>query len=207
MRSWDDVPFEAFLKLQPCKDDTECMAVLLGIDDDTLRKATIANVDEFIESFAWMRKPMPMILPRSINGFQIPKDLNFKTIGRYEDAKEIAAKLKPDSDGKQTVDQLRQFVQLVGIYAQPDYHDSTVEDRLAFANQFLKSPCTEVMAVANFTLARLVELNLQGLKTFPRFRTQMRKFRLVMNGFLARLAFSVRFGLWKRKLDTNRRSF
>lgn len=199
MRCWDDVSFEKFLKLQPCKDDVECIAVLIDMDPDELRKANIANVDKFLESFAWMRKPMDGILPKSINGFYLPRDLNFRTVGQFEDLKMIAATLKPDENGKQSVEQLSKFVEIVGIYTQPNYHESTIEEKTAFANQFFKSPCTEVMAVGNFTLLKLIELNLQGSKIFPRLNTLMRKFRLVMSGFRARLAFTVRFASWKKK--------
>lgn len=201
--SWDGVSFENFLKLQDCKDDTECMAVLLNIKPETLRAAKISNMAEFLKSFEWMKKPMPIILPKSINGFMIPKDLNFETIGQYEDAKELDKKLKVKEGENLTAEQLSVYTDMVAVYAMPNYNEAKPEERKEFAKQFLKSPCTEVMAIGNFTQVRLIELSLPGYQTSLRLPILMRRFKLVLKSWRARLGFWVRYFLWRRKLHTN----
>lgn len=199
--NWDGVTFGQFLKLKDCKDHADILALFLKMDAKTLRTAQIKNLPDVIQALKFMDRPMPFILPRSINGYLIPKDLNFETIGQFEDLKELAKKVGEKGEN------IAVYADMVTVYAMPDYNRANQEQRDEFTKQILNSPCTEVMAVGNFTLAKLIELSLPGSKTFRKVNILMHRFKLVLKSCRANLAFWARYFLWKKKLRTKGMSF
>lgn len=201
---WDQVTFRQGLKLIDCKDTADTLAVFLGLDPVTLRKATIKNLKEVLERINFTNQMMPTILPKSLNGFMIPADLNFQTICRYEDAKELVKKVIPEKQGDPiTAAMLENYVPIVGIYAMPHYENASIEERKEFADQFYNSPCGEVMAVGNFTVIRFSPSKINVWKLYPKVSTLMHKLRLVLTVYKTRLAFLVRYFTWKKKHRIN----
>jgi hypothetical protein len=199
--NWDGVTFGQFLKLKDCKDHADVVSVFLNMKPDTIRNAQIKNLVEVLQALRFMDRQMPMIIPKSINGFLIPKDLNFNTIGQFEDLKDLSKKVGEKGENVSV------YADMVTVYAMPDYNSSKPEQREEFTKQFFNAPCTEVMAVGNFTLVKLIELSLPGSKTFRKVNILTRKFRLVLKSWRARLAFFIRFATWKRSLRTKGMSF
>jgi hypothetical protein len=199
--NWDGVTFGQFLKLKDCKDHADVLAMFLNMKADTLRIAQIKNLADVIQALRFLDRQMPMIVPRSINGYLIPKDLNFNTIGQFEDLKELQKKLGDKGEN------IAVYADMVTVYAMPDYNSATPEQREEFTKQFFNAPCTEVMAVGNFTLVKLIELNLPGSKTFRKVNILTHKLKLVFQSWRARLGFSIRYATWKRSLRTKGMNF
>lgn len=198
--SWEQVTFRQSLGIVDAKDTADILSVFLGLEAETLRKAKIINLNEALERISFLDTTnMPALLPTKINGYPIPKDLDFQTICRYEDLKRVAQKCIPAKDEKVSAKHLENFVSLVGIYAMPNYEDASLKEQEDFSKQFFNSPCGEVMAIGNFTLMKLTVSKVKGLAIFLNLITQMRKLRLVLKSFSARLGFSLRFFIWKKK--------
>lgn len=196
--NWDDFKFGHFLAFYEAKDFADQLAIFTGLKAETLRKSKIDGLESLIERMAFMNKLMPSILPKSILGYPLPKDMNFESVCQYEDLKDISSKLP--QDGKTaTKEQIALYADMVTVYAMPDYIDSTQEQRNEWAKQVLNAPCWEVMAVGNFTLLKLLELRAKELGIYPKAAIRMRKFRLVLNALRARLGFLVRSFSWKKK--------
>lgn len=200
--SWDEVTWEQFMKLTTCITDGDVIGLFLNIKPEKIRQARIENLESLLSCLAFLKQEMPIIVPKSILGYAIPKDLNFETVGQFEDMKDICSKL-PTNGEKLTAEHLGAYLEMVGVYAMPNYLDSTLEHRTEFANQFNNAPCTEVMAVGNFTVKRLTALINQQAKGFQKVNTQQSKFRLALRGWLARTASSIHFYTWKKRLPTN----
>lgn len=211
--SWDEVTFEQSLKLVKIQDDkgeldtADIIGTFLNMDPATLRKARISNINEVIRAVQFTNTKPVEIVPKSINGFLIPKDLNFQSICRFEDLKELVKKVLPKDGEPIKAENIKYYPEIVGVYAMPDYENATPQQREEFAQQFFKSPCGEVLAIGNFTLMRLTVLSLPGSKTFHRVSTLIRKLRLVLKGFNARLDSTVRFYIWKKKHRINVTNF
>lgn len=198
---WDDVTFEQFLKIKGCKDRADILSIFLGIDAGKLRIAQIENLREVLSALKFMDKLMAFIVPRSINGYNIPKDLNLKTVGQYEDLKDIAKELGENGEN------ISVYPEMVGVYAMPNYNTASLEERKQFSQQFFKSSCAEVMAIGNFTVVKLIELSLPGSPTSRKANILMHRFRLVLKSWRARMGFWVRYYTWKRKLRTGGMNF
>lgn len=196
--SWGKIPFYMLLKLAPCNTDSERLGAILGMDPETLRKARIKNLDSVLRVLSFMNNTDGHgVLPKKILGYDVPDNLELEQTGRYEDIKLIIASFP--SDGKLSIDSLQKYTEICGAIFQPDYLDSDDKKKEEFAKRFLSAPCLEVMAIGNFTLTKLIELNLRTGQPYPKSNTRRRRFRLALTSWLARLAFSVRFYLWKRK--------
>lgn len=199
-RKWPEVTWSQAMQLTEAKDNADLLSVFVNVKAETLRNAQITNLDEVLTALAFTNEELKAdIIPGSINGFKIPADLNFKSICRYEDLKTLAKDCIAEEGQKVTVDQLKNYPKMVAVYAMPNYEDATPQEREQFARQFENSPCTEVMAIGNFTLLRLTGLRPSGYGIFQKVIIPMLKLKLVFSVWLRRLVFSVRFYLWKRK--------
>lgn len=194
--NWDDVKFRHFLAFYGIKDFADQLAIFTGLKAETLRNGKIANLEALIDRMAFLNKPMPSIMPKSILGYLVPKDLNFESICRYEDAKEVDEKIRNAKDDKERVGLYADFV---AIYAMPNYEDAKPEEREAFAKKVMDAPCSEVMAIGNFTQLKLIELKAKELGIYQRETIAMRRFKLVFQSWRARLVFWVRSFSWRKK--------
>lgn len=198
--SWDDVTFGQGLKLMKCKDTADTLAVFLDVKAETIKTAKIVNLEEVIKRIAFLETKMPEIMPKSINGYLLPKNLEFNSICRFEDVKSLVQKVLPAKEGDPlTPEQLQNYADIVGIYTMPNYENASQPERDQFAKQFFNSSCGEVMAIGNFTLVRFFELKIPGFGSFQKVNTLMRKLKLVLKSYLARLVFSLRFYTWRKR--------
>jgi len=190
---WDQVTFGQALKLMKCQTDTQVLSVFTEIDEETLKKATIKNLYKVINAIGFTKIP-PSVdkIPDQIRSYEMPKNIEIDEIGRYEDLKLEAAKIQKDD-----IDSIQAYAMFCAIYATTPY-DYKQAERLK--DYFMQAPCEEVMAIGNFTVMKLIELNSPGLLDSPRLPSLLRNWKLAISAWLTRLAFTVRYYSWKRKL-------
>lgn len=185
--SWDEVKFHQFIKVMKAKENfAEVLSVFVDIPAETLEKAKIINIDKLIQVFGFLKTEVPMIKPKTILGYEVPKDLGFETIGQFQDLKKAAS----ESKGPE------KFPLMCAIYCTKPYDWKVAEEK---QNEFLNAPATEVLALGNFTLVKLIGLNLSKGINSQNQNTLLKKFRLAFKGWRMRMGFTVRFFLWKRR--------
>lgn len=192
--SWDKVSFRKFLELS--KDDTldelKTLSIFTGIETDTLRKAKIFGLESVLAAISFTRSQILTPLPKTILGYDVPKDLGFETMGQYIDLKDELDK------GKKGMELIQQFPLFCAIYTMKEYDFKLAEKR---AEQFLDAPCTEVMGVGNFILMKLAALRLTTEASYLKAKaTRRRRWLLALLIWLKNMAFTVRYYFWKRKL-------
>jgi len=191
--SWEEVKFKDFLKLdgRPKK----ALSIFTGVDEDTIGKAHIKNMDALIHSLSFITKEVPLFkLPKKILTYEVRQDLGFEPFGRYTDLKDEIDK------GKTGIELLEQYPLFCAIYClQGEYEFKKAE---ANTEQFLNAPCTEVLALGNFLLMKLLGLNKPTETTFLLLRILPKKWRLALKLWRSRLAFQLRYFIWKRKALT-----
>jgi hypothetical protein len=198
--SWSEVTFLQFLKLAKCENEAQKIALFTGLDEALLQKATINNLGSIISCLSFLNTPLTLhILPKTILGHKMPKNLEIETVGQYEDLKLEAAKIKPDQ-----VDTVEAYTMFCAIYATNPYDYKQAE---ILKDYFLQAPCEEVMAIGNFTLMKLIGLNSPGLHDSQKRPSLVRNWKLATSAWLNRLAFTVRYYSWKRKLRLTERNF
>lgn len=191
--SWKDVSFKNFLQLAKCQSITDKLSLFTGIESSTLLKAKINNLDSIIKILSFTEQsPQVDQIPETIQGHKMPKNLELEEIGRFEDLKLEAAKIKADDP-----DSVDVYAMFCAIYALEEYDYDKAKE---LKDVFLNAPCEEVMAVGNFTLVKLIGLNNPGLLRTPKPTSRLRSWRLAIKGWLSRLAFTARYYSWKRKL-------
>jgi hypothetical protein len=137
-------------------------------------------------------------IPDKVLGYKIPKNLELETIGQFEDLKLQAKSIKDNSK-----ESLAAYTRMCAIYCVNPYDWSEAEK---LAPYFMDAPCGEVLAVGNFTLMKLMPLSESGLKRLLKPNSIPKKLKLAMIVWINRLAFTVRFYLWKRKLRLTEKS-
>lgn len=206
--NWDGVSFRKCLELRDVKKDntSKILSVLLGVDEDLIRRSKIVNLDAVITALGFVTKQMEYIWPETILGIKVPKALEFETTGQFEDAK-LLLKNFPQKAEDVTTDHFKSYVDLVGIYTMPNYIDSNEEEKNLFAARFWDAPCSEVLAIGNFTWMKYIGLIVStGQNSLPR-TTRIKKLRLAIKAWRTRTAFSVRYFMWNLKRRSTERNF
>lgn len=198
-KSWDQVTFLQCLELTKVKDTADMLSVFLKTPAEEIRNAHIPDLNKILKVLAFTNEKPPEILPRKINGWTVPFDLNFKSICRYEDLKILVQQCFPKEGEEVTGKNIENYYKMVAIYAMPNYENASLADREQFSKQFLRSPCGEVLAIGNFTLKKFQGLRTPELNRFPKVAILIHRLRLALKGWLARLAFTLRFYLWKKR--------
>lgn len=192
--SWDEVSFRTFLDLAKIgRDSSKILSLFTGVDEDIIRAAKIVNLDNVLTALSFLETKLSYAIPEKVNGYDIPKNLEFKSTGQFEDLKQECAKFDPQDGFKN----MERYPVILATYALKDYSWEAAE---ALAPIFLDAPCQEVLAVGNFTLMKLRELNESGKLTYLQAVSPMTRLRLAMRGYLRSLASSARSLLWKRQL-------
>lgn len=188
---WKEVTFGQFLKLSECENDTSAiLSLFTDIPKETLSKAKIGNLESIISILSFLKTEMSLVVPEICMGYKIPKNLEFETIGQFEDLKLEALQLKD-------VKSFEKYALFCAIYAVKEYDYKKAEE---LAPTFLNAPCEEVVAIGNFTLLKLTELT-SGIEVKSHLRsTPMKRFLLAFNAYRKSLAFTVRYYIWKKKL-------
>ncbi len=192
--SWAEVTFKQFLELAEAGENTaRILSIFSGVPEETIRKAKLKNSDIVLDQIKFIQNTkMSLELPSKILGFKVPHNLELETIGQYEDAKLI---FKECPDGEE----LKRYPELIGTFVNPAYLESNDEDKDKFGKQFWQAPCEEVMAIGNFFLAKRIASKLNLKVNYHHRNTPLKKFKLALTNFRARMAFMVRFYSWKRR--------
>jgi len=105
--SWDQVTYGNFLKLTECGTDiAKIVSLFTGIDIDTLRKSKILNIEAVTGALSFLNVPMDALdIPDKVLGYDIPKNLEFESMGQYADIQDAIKKAEgKDKEMKQIID-------------------------------------------------------------------------------------------------------
>lgn len=208
---YGSVSFELWVKLQVA-DPIKRFAAVVDIDDKILRRAQIRNLDEVLHKLGFLDKPMNPYLPKEILGYKVPANLEFIQTGRYEDIqltlKAATQSLPPEPTNSDIWKTYRNtYPELCAIAVMPDYIDASMDEQKEFIKQFWQAPCEEVVAIGNFSVLKLSELNASIKPSTLHQSTPLRKLLLAITSWLRSTAFSLRYASWKRKHRINVMSF
>lgn len=194
---WKEVSFKQFLSLLKCEDDiVKIVSLFTEIDEETLKKAKIYNLEIIINLLSFLKTEMDLTVPETCLGYKIPKNLEFESIGQYQDLKLEASTMK-DND-------VEKYALFCAIYCTNPYDFKEAEKK---KDEFLNAPCGEVVAIGNFTLLKLVELS-NGIRVKSPLRsTPKKKFWRALIAFQKSLAFTLRYYIWKKKLRIRETSY
>lgn len=196
--SWDQVTFRQFLNLDECGNDiVKVIALLTGIEYNTLLKAKIVDMDQVIAMLGFLKKPAQPFIPTSICGYPVPKDLAFEEVQMFVDLKTYIAETKD----KTPLEQLAQYPVYCAVYAckhRYGKYDFQLAEKLS--EVFFNAPCTEVLGIGNFTLLRLTGLNLNIAVNSRQPLTLMKKFKLVLKTWRKAPVHMARWFSWKKRL-------
>lgn len=214
---WEQVTFKTFLALTESGDNSvKIVSALTGIDPEVIRKARIKNLDEILLILSFLKSDPPVIIPKSVLGYEVPKDLGFETIGQYEDLREYLKNTKELSKKEL----LEKYTLLCAVYACKHMNLMRCEELFIklnkpekpivvgqydwrkaeeMANEFLEAPAPEVLSIGNFTYLKLIGLSKPVAPNSRSRNTLMKKFKLVLTAYRLRLAFMVRSFTWKKK--------
>jgi hypothetical protein len=196
--NWDQVTFRQFLALEKCGDDIiQVIAMFTGVDYEALKKAKIKNLDEIIAALGFLKRKIEPVIPRNILTYPVPKNLEFEQVQMYIDLKNYVKESKELTP----IEQLERYTLYCAVYACMAKHgkyDWTLAE--AMKDEFLEAPCTEVMGIGNFTLLRLIGLNLNINLNSQKPNTLIKKLRLVLKIYRLRLAQRLRSLTWRKRL-------
>lgn len=205
--TWAEVKFKHFLAVaRSPKDTTAILSVLTGIEYETLKKAKIANVDDIILAISFFNQDAELKVPEKILSYTVPKDLGFECTAQYED---LQLHLKECKDKNVSeVDMLAFYPLYCAIYACSQKHEAyNWQKAEEMAEEFMNAPATEVLAIGNFTLLKLIGLKLGIKKDAPKPVTRLMRWRLVLKSWVMSLVLPVQLYIWKRKHLTKKASY
>lgn len=195
--SWDQVTFKTFLELDSCGQDIiKVIALLTRIEYETLLKAKIVDMDKVIAVLGFLNSPAQPVIPLSICGYPIPKDLAFEEVQQFVDLKTY----NDETQGLAPLEKLKQYTVYCAVYACKaafGHYDYKLAEKMK--DQFLQAPCTEVMGIGHFTLARLIGLNLNINVSSPMPSTPWKKFKLVLINWRKLTAHIHHWFSWRKK--------
>ena len=192
---WEDVKFKDFLLLSDNK-ELNALSIFTSIDAETLKKSSITNLNALLNALAFLKTEVPLFkYPKSILGYPVRQDLGFDTFGQYSDLKDELDK------GHMGMDLIKQYPLMCAIYTAKQPYDFKEAEKNV--DEFMNAPCVEVLAVGNFLLMKLLALNRSTAQNSPSLLTRLKNWKLVLRGWLSRLAFTVRYYILKRKLNIN----
>jgi hypothetical protein len=198
---WADIPFHKYIDLLDCKSDiAKMVSIFTAIDEDLVRKAQIHNLSQVVAGLNFLFTEIQYVLPDEILGYKIPKDLESESIAQYSDLQEILKEFKQD-DPKHN---LSKFPLIVATYCVKPYDFKIAEE---LQKIFFNAPCVEVMAVANFTLAKYTALNRGILPTSHPGDTLKTRLMLALRRWLINLDSTIRFYIWKKSLPISVQRF
>ena len=199
--SWEKVSFKDCLRVATMGNDVvKIVSLFTGIDEDTLRKAQIHNLDTLIGVLSFLQTEMTYTIPDTIMGYHLPKDLESESIAQYADIQEIVSKF----DEKDHLKNVEAYPLIAATYCVKPYDFKEAEK---IAEQLTNAPCTEVMAIGNFTLARLLASKLNIPNPFRRAGTPPSRLKRVMISWLNRLDFTIRYFSWRKALPSPVRNY
>jgi hypothetical protein len=197
--SWEEVPFRQLLDLAGLEEDVDILSVFTGIDSETLLKAKINNLGVVLSAIQFVRTKIDYGLPKSILGYKIKDNIEIEEIQRYADLESI---LKAFGDDPK--ENLKKYPLIVSTYVVEPYNFRDAENMAA---SFLDAPALEVLAVANFIRVNISVLSIITPKVLHLADLQKTKSKRGMKVFISRLAFSLFWFLWRRRLPNPVRNY
>lgn len=197
---WEEVKFHHLLKLNQGDDILKIVSVFTDISIEVLRTAEIKNLDKIVALLSFMKKDIEQDIPITCMGYPIVKNLETESIAQYADLQTLMGTM---IEGDR-INNISKFPLIVATYAVKPYNWEEAEN---LANTFLEAPCSEVMAIGNFTLAKLMASSNGIARTSHPVVIQPTKLKRVIRHSLTNLAFTVRYYLWKRTLHSRVRNF
>lgn len=192
--TWPQVNWEQFTKLSRAGEDmAKIVSVFTDIDVETLKIAKIKDYDVLLSQLAFLANPMSQIVPSTILGYKVPKNMEEEAAARYGDIQEILQKFTDDK-----IENIKHYPLIVATYITPSPYNWKEAEKLAL--ELEKAPCSEVMATGNFILMRLAASRNGMLKVSHLEDTPLNRLRQATLLWLNRLAFSIRYGIWKKSL-------
>ena len=189
-RRWSEVKFRHFIELDG--NESKAISLFTGIEEKTLKKANITNLDRLLKDISFLNTDVPIMeFPKEIQGVKVPYDIGFENWGRYIDLKEILDK------GLVGMDLVKQYPLFCAIYLGDEYDFKQAETK---ALELMDAPCTEVMAVGNFILMKLIALKMGTVNSSLPEGIVLRKYRLALRAWWTNMVFTVRFYILKKKL-------
>lgn len=185
--SWPQVTFGQFIELVDCLDDPcKVLSVFTGIGPDVIRNSQIQNLETIIAVLSFLNGQPPTVIPKAILGYPVPTDLGLETIAQFEDLKNELKTVNAETPVKE---QFLKYPLYVATYCIKPYSWQEAEK---LAPKFLNAPASEVLAIGNFTLMKLIGLKIGTEIKAPKAATRMKKLKLAMIGFLRRLVLKFR---------------
>lgn len=206
---WPEVTFRQLLGINEANDDwLKIFGIFLDEPADAIGNARVENggLDELLVCLSFLTSTeIPKVVPTSILGYPLPKDIGFETIGQYQYIREdvaASASMNPN-------EQMRRYALYCAVYAQPQTNDGNFdfEKAEAMADKFMDAPAMEVLAVGSFTVLKLIGLSRPINDVSRRAITLRRRVALAFRAWLVFTVSTVRLWLWRRKLGTARKSY
>lgn len=193
--AWHLVTWRQFVALSKAgSDQCKIIEAVTGIDSETIRAASIKNFDVLISCLSFMTTEMNLIMPSTILGYKVPTNLEDEAAARFGDVQEIAQKFKEDDK----IGNLEYYPLIAATYIVPSPYNFKEADKLA--ERLQDAPCSEVMAIGNFTLLKLMKSSSGMLNSSHLEGTLRNRLRRATINWLQRLAFRIRYATWKRSL-------
>lgn len=200
---WDQVKYRQLLELGDAHKELTAVSVFTGIDEETLRKSNVQGLDKLIAALTFLKYEVPMtqfpkrlLSTNSWIGYKVEQNLEFEPYAVFLDIKEEVE--KPLTG----MERLKQYPLICAIYITKPYDHKKAE---AVAEQLLEAPCTEVLALGNFLLMKLIALNSTINQTSLGRLTLLKRLKLALKGWRTRLAFRVRFFIFSLSLRTTKK--
>lgn len=207
---WAEVTFRQAVGLNQIQrqkgDIKHIIALFTGLDPEIFRVAIVHNLDRVIAMLQFVYTEMPQEVPKTCLGYPIVQDLESKCVAQAADVMEIMGTFKEDTP----TENLMQYPLICATYISPEWflnkeYDFKQAEKVA--EKFFDAPCTEVMAIGNFTWAKYVAWRSGMLTTSRPVVTRKNKLRQGMINWLVTLAFTIRWYLWKRSLRSPVRNY
>lgn len=205
---WEEVTFRQLLAINEANDDwLKIFGLFLDEPAEDIGNARVENgaLDELLVCLSFLTSTeIPKVMPIKILGYDLPKDLGFETIGQYQYIREDVA----DSANMSPIEQMRRYALYCAVYAQPQTNNGEFDYEKAeeLAYKFLDAPAMEVLAVGSFTVVKLIGLSKPISDVSRRQLTLTRRLRLAFQSWLIFTVSTVRLWLWKRRLESLRKS-
>lgn len=123
--------------------------------------------------------------------YHLPKDINYSSIGQYEDMKAIIGGL---IDGKDPVELAEKYPVIVATYLQPliqgEYDHRKAEE---LSKELMEYPCEDISNTANFFLSKFFLLSNVTPRCFHKRGLTQRLKRLASQSFIRLSGFMPRF--------------
>jgi len=199
---WHQVTFKQYLELKKAGknlNQVNILAIFTGLEKELIEKAQIKNLSAVTACLAFMTKPPVYLCPTSILGYPVVENLDTESVAQFSDLQEICKGFTDDETHNMTL-----FPLIVATYAVNPYDFKEAEK---IQDQFLYAPCTEVLAMGNFTYLRLHALSNGIVPTSPQADTRLNRLKLALVDWLRNLASSIRYYTWKRSLPLSERNY